>query len=109
MKIAVAMYPRLSNLRKASSSSRLAPIEQFFKRIIRRLDNRRYIFEGDAYERTEKISHGAGGSEPRRSGACTANLPCDQDSLARFSALGQLCQGYAASIARNVSADLADG
>jgi len=52
MKIAVAMYRRLSNLRKASSSSRLAPIEQSFKRIIRRLDNPRYIFEGDAYERT---------------------------------------------------------
>src|SRR5262249_41082294 len=40
------MYRRLSNLRKASSSSRLAPVERLLNRVIRRLDNLRYIFGG---------------------------------------------------------------
>src|SRR5262249_24763750 len=38
------MYRRLSNLRRDFSSSRLIAMERFLKRVIRRLDNLRYIF-----------------------------------------------------------------
>jgi hypothetical protein len=39
-----ALYRRLSNLRRASVSSHLVVTEGLINRVIRRLDNLRYIF-----------------------------------------------------------------